>query len=288
MSAPSDPVWGPRLARLAASETNAPVADLARRLLRLTRPVGEGLARRLLAAAVGVPSERVPERLGRASLPALLYGEVVERPLEGADFLVVDLETTGLSDRRARILEIGAVRVSSLRRAGTFHTLCDPGMAIPAHITRLTGIDAEAVRGAPSVVTATRAFAAWLRRFPGAPFVAHNASFDQRFTERALARAGLGGLERPVLCTRRLARRLLPELPRVGLDPLCAHLGISNPARHRALGDAQATAQALITLLELAREAGQRTLGDLLELQGRSGRRRSSRPRRAGAGGKAA
>ena len=86
----------------------------------------------------------------------------------------------------------------------------------------------------------------------------------------------------PVLCTRRLARRIVPELGRYNLDHLCAHFGISNRARHRALGDAAATATALVELLQLARaRLGVETVGDLLDLHERKPkpvRRRSSRP----------
>jgi len=82
----------------------------------------------------------------------------------------------------------------------------------------------------------------------------------------------------PVLCTQRLARRLLPEVGRFNLDSLCAHCGIHNPARHRALGDARATAALFVELLGIAREReGVATVGELIDLQTRPtkrGRRR--------------
>jgi DNA polymerase III epsilon subunit-like protein len=73
-----------------------------------------------------------------------------------------------------------------------------------------------------------------------------------------------------VLCTRKLARRLIPELGRYNLDQLCAHFGIANRARHRALGDAEATARALLDLLGIAQsrfEIG--NLGELIDFQRR-------------------
>ncbi|MCZ6464522.1 MAG: exonuclease domain-containing protein [Proteobacteria bacterium] len=86
----------------------------------------------------------------------------------------------------------------------------------------------------------------------------------------------------PVFCTRRLARRLAPEIGRFDLDHVCAHFGVSNAARHRALGDARATARVWVDLLHRARERGLRTLGDLLDHQERppgpirpTGRRRT-------------
>jgi DNA polymerase-3 subunit epsilon len=262
--------WSQKLAQLTRGGVSLSASDLARRMLSLTAPIEESLARRLVAAAVGVSCERVPARIEPEAVPQLLHGPTANRPLERADFVVVDLETTGLSVVRATVLEIGAVRVAQRQGVESFHTLCDPQRAIPARITRLTGIDMHVVRGAPPLEQALRSFCTWLDRFSEAPFVAHNAAFDQRFIEGALAQHGFAPLGRPVLCTRKLARRLVPELGRLGLDSLCAHFGISNQARHRALGDAQATARALIELLELARtRAGLRTVGDLLDFQDR-------------------
>jgi DNA polymerase-3 subunit epsilon len=110
--------------------------------------------------------------------------------------------------------------------------------------------------------------------------VAHNAAFDHGFVSRAFAQWGLPAYSGPVLCTCKLARRLIPELGRYNLDYLCAHLGISNRARHRALGDAKATASALIDLLHRAAASFEvRTLGDLFELQRRPPRRKQRRRR---------
>jgi DNA polymerase-3 subunit epsilon len=111
--------------------------------------------------------------------------------------------------------------------------------------------------------------------------VAHNAAFDTGFVRRGLDEHGLPPLRAPVLCTRRLGRRLLPRLRAYNLDALCAQFGISNRARHRALGDAEATARLLIELLALVRthEPGA-TLFDLLELQDRPLRARRSARRR--------
>jgi DNA polymerase-3 subunit epsilon len=86
-----------------------------------------------------------------------------------------------------------------------------------------------------------------------------------------------------VLCTRRLARRILPELGRYDLDTLSARFGIANRWRHRALGDAEATARALLEMLELGRGShALADVGDLLRLQAQRKQRRS-RARRAAA-----
>jgi DNA polymerase-3 subunit epsilon len=198
-------------------------------------------------------------------------------PLAAAEFAVVDLETTGVRAERDAIVEIGAVRVSRLRVGNAFQTLLrEPGAPpLPRAITALTGIDAAALEGAPPPAQALAAFRRWLADAPRAPLVAHNATFDARFAQRALEAHDLPPLRVPVLCTRKLARRLLPRLGRYDLDHLCAHFGIANSARHRALGDAEATARALIELLREALGAGDvATLGDLLDLQTRAPARR--------------
>jgi DNA polymerase III epsilon subunit-like protein len=85
-----------------------------------------------------------------------------------------------------------------------------------------------------------------------------------------------------VLCTQRLARRLLPRLGRYDLDHVCAQFGVDNRARHRALGDADATARVWIELLSLAIKRGVETVGDLLDLQEQPVRRRRRRRRSGG------
>ena len=256
------------LERLDAAGATLSVAELAQRLLALRAPVGDALARRLLASAFGCNAERLPDLVRVRELPRIFEGPVAALPLAAAHFVVVDLETTGLSAEQCTILEIGAVRVSGLRAVDTFHTLIDPGTAIPPFITRLTGIDRSMVEGAPPLAHAICDFHAWAGAAPSAAFVAHNASFDARFVTRAYADHALPPWSGPTFCTVRLARRLLPELARYDLDTLSAHFGISNRWRHRALGDAEAAARALLELIEIARDRhGVANVGDLVSLQ---------------------
>ena len=129
-------------------------------------------------------------------------------------------------------------------------------------------------------VSANEAMQHWLDATPNAPFVAHCASFDHGFTSRALAHCGLPAYRGPVLCTRKLGRRLVPELGRYNLDSLCAHFGVANCARHRALGDADATAVVLIDLLHLALAKFElRSVGDLIDLERRPPARRKRKRR---------
>ncbi len=263
------------LARLRERGEAVGVGELAQLLLALESPVAPGVARRLVAAALGCALSALPDRIEARQLRPAEELEVAGLRLEDARFAVVDLETTGLALDRAQILEIGAVRVAGLRQADRFATLVRPRGKISRGITALTGIDAATLADAPPPSRALRRFRGWLQAGAPAPFVAHNAHFDARFVARALRDLGLAPYRAPVLCTRRLARRLLPGLGRYDLDHLCAHFGISNPARHRGPADAEATARALIELLEIARSrAGVTSVGELLDLQERPPARR--------------
>ncbi|UCE85481.1 MAG: 3'-5' exonuclease, partial [Deltaproteobacteria bacterium] len=243
-----------------------PVADLAGRLLSLTEPPDAVVARRLVAAILGRRLEEIPDPIGVSLLQPADPQPDRRLAIELADFAVVDLETTGLAPLHSRIIEIGAVRVAGLRVVERFETRVDPGVPIPASITALTGIDAEMLAGAPRPAEALGRFRRWLACLPDAPFVAHNAPFDAGFVRTEFARLGWPPPSAPVLCTARLARRLLPDQRSASLDALSLRFGIRNRARHRALGDAEAAAGVLCELLRLARgRAGLETLGELLD-----------------------
>jgi DNA polymerase-3 subunit epsilon len=184
--------------------------------------------------------------------------------LEEAEFVVFDLETTGLSAQTCRICELGAVRVRALELVDDFQSLVDPRVPLPQPVARLTGLQERDLHGAPPVGTVVGRFL----RFAGdAPLVAHNARFDQRFLERQLSRRESRRLAEPPLCTAALARRLLAgRVRRVGLSFLAEFLGVATAPCHRALPDAEATAQILIRLIELAQELGARRVSELRTL----------------------
>jgi DNA polymerase III subunit epsilon len=179
-------------------------------------------------------------------------------------FAVVDLETTGASAVYDRILEVAVVRVEGTEIVDRYSQLIDPRTPISSFITRLTGIDMRTVRGKPVFADVAGDVLAALG---AGPMVAHNASFDEAFLRHAYARLGQK-LQLPKLCTLRLARRLLPRLPTYRLDALTTYFGIKIRGRHRALGDAEATAQVLLRLLDLAAEREVTTVDGLLALQG--------------------
>jgi len=185
--------------------------------------------------------------------------------LEQVVFGIVDLETTGLSPAHCRILEIGIVAVQGARVLGTFGTLVDVGGPVPSGITALTGIDDALLAGAPCEAEALDAMAAFLAEHRVKVLVAHNARFDRGFLARAWREHGREPGLPDFLCTVRLARKLV-RAPRYGLDALVAWLSIPERARHRALGDAEMTADLFVELVARARVGGVHTLEGLRKL----------------------
>ena len=242
------PVDAGRLAREVLGLEHAPLA------------VAERLAVALFAA-----DPRVTQlEDGRWALIAEAQGSPL---IEECAFAVVDVETTGMrASGPDRVTDIAVVVVQGARRELVFESLVNPGVPIPSRIQSLTRITDEMVRAAPAFASLADAV---LQALAGRVFVAHNARFDWGFLTAEVRRARALGLSGPTLCTVRLARRLLPQLESRNLDSLSLHFGLENAARHRAAGDALATAEVLCRLIQLAREHGARTLADLEAMQRR-------------------
>src|SRR5436190_7040820 len=186
----------------------------------------------------------------------------LETPLHQVTFCAVDLETTGGSPTNDAITEIGAVKYLGGERIGTFHSLVNPGVAIPRPITHLTGLDDFDVAGAPSIDALLPSLEEFLI---GAVFVAHNARFDFAFLNAALRRAGHDPLPPPPVCTAKLARRVVgPDVANVRLDTLARYFRAVAMPEHRAFPDSAAWADVLHGLLDLGGRLGILTLGDLL------------------------
>ncbi len=184
-----------------------------------------------------------------------------------ATFVVTDTETTGSRAGDDRVIEIGAVKVQAGKLTETFQQLINPGRYIPRRITQLTGISTGMVLDQP---TAEEVLPDFLDFLGDGVFVAHNLPFDQRFIEVELEIAGLEGLRNPSLDTLRLARRLYSALPSKGLSKLTRYFEIEVDGRHRALGDAVATAKLLNMFIDRMRmEFGVQTVEDLLGFQRR-------------------
>ncbi len=219
-----------------------------------------GLASRLVFDLLGTDRRVQVDRTGVWS-PAEQLPRGTDRRLEEIEFAVVDVETTGGSPTRGdRIVEFACVRMRNGRITGGFETLVNPGLNIPRWITGLTGIDDELVEPAPrfgDIADRVR------EELAGRVFVAHNVSFDWRFVseELRMSRAEVPTGDR--LCTVKLARRAVPGLRRRGLDSLARYYGIEIDGRHRAGGDARATATILARMLDAASRAGIETWSDL-------------------------
>jgi DNA polymerase III subunit epsilon len=231
----------------------------AARSLFATASIPTGLACSLLADVTAGDS-----RLLCSGTTVSLTRDRADPLLDEAEFVVFDLETTGLSPTRDRICEVGAVRVRGLELVDSFHSLVNPGIALPAPVARLTGLREQDLRRAPGARRAVGRF----RDFAGeALLVAHNAGFDQRFLEGQLMREHGRRLSEPPLCTAALARRLLEgRARRVSLASLAHFFGVSTRPCHRALPDAEATAEVLVRLIGLAQELGARRLSELRTL----------------------
>lgn len=238
--------------------------------------VAEHLAETLLGARGDV--SRDAEGRWRLAPPAPAAAPIPAEALGALSYAVVDVETTGGSpDGGDRVTEIAAVVVRDGVVAETFETLVNPQRPIPPWITRLTNISWEMVKDAPTFAEVCKQLLGLLE---GRVFVAHNASFDWKFVSAEVARATGRQLEGRRLCTVKLARKLLPQLRSRSLDHVTHHYGVEIAARHRAAGDAVATAHCLVRMLGDLRARGCTTWPELDALLGASAPRRK-RSRRA-------
>lgn len=165
-------------------------------------------------------------------------------------FAVVDIETTGGYADYHRITEIAIYHHDGKTITDFFYTLINPGRKIPPFITGLTGITAEMVEQAPPFEEVAEDI---LRLLDGRVFVAHNAHFDYSFLKKEFEAAGISWQAKK-LCTVRLSRKLIPGLRSYSLGSLAEALGIPVYNRHRAGGDAEATAHIFTQLLQRDKE----------------------------------
>ena len=213
----------------------------------------------MTSASTGEPGGAAPTQLSFDELD-----QERETALQKVTFVVFDLETTGGSAEHDGITEVGAVKVRGGEVVGEFHTLVNPGLAIPPAVESITGITNAVITEAPPPESVVPAFLEFLA---GGVLVAHNAPFDTGFLRANCARLGLDWPKPRSVCTVRLARRALTrdETPNHKLATLARVLGARTEPVHRALDDARATTDVLHSLLERVGPLGVRTLGDLLE-----------------------
>jgi DNA polymerase-3 subunit epsilon len=195
---------------------------------------------------------------------AWLLADQSAQPGSGAldEFVVLDVETTGLQPSRQRIIEIAVARFSGGVIANRWESLCSPGRRVPAYITKLTGIDDDLLANAPAFESIADTAVALLTEVV---IVGHNVEFDLSFLNAELERAGRSPIVNDRVDTLALATRLLPGLRKPTLSALAERLGVTSQPkpRHRAGPDAALTGMVAVTLLEHARDAGFATLEDV-------------------------
>lgn len=192
-------------------------------------------------------------------------GHVLNSRLDQLTYVVFDTETTGLLPQQGdEVVQIAAVRIVNGRRVEgeVFNTLVHPGRTIPAASTAVHGISDAMVADAPGV---TDALARFHRFAEGAVLVAHNAPFDMTFLRRAEPAIGKR-FDMPILDTVLLSAVVFSQHEEHSLDALTHRLGItiSEEARHTALGDAVATADAFLKMLTMLRGRNIRTFDEVL------------------------
>jgi DNA polymerase-3 subunit epsilon len=166
-------------------------------------------------------------------------------------FAVVDIETTGLFHQGHGITEVSVVLVEKGTIKPLYNRLFNPGREVPASIEAITGISTKMISGAPPIEDSIDELAEILK---DKIFVAHNVNFDYQFLKAVFDKS-----DKPFrykrLCTLRYARKVFPKFTSHRLGELCRKLGIVNKAEHRALGDAMATSELLLQLLEKDQDA---------------------------------
>lgn len=217
-----------------------------------------------------------PEEKARAEKFKVIYGmeaylvddvkEVVSngkgQSLSESDFVIFDIETTGFSKINDRIIEIGAVKVCRGEIVDRYSTFVNPKIPIPYNITQLTSISDDMVLEAPVIEDALKDFLAFSR---DCVLVAHNASFDMGFIIQNAQRLGLSK-EFTYIDTVGLSRILLPNLSRYKLNSVAKALGVSLENHHRAVDDAEATAEIFLKLIGMLDEKDIVNINDIDKL----------------------
>ncbi|MBO5208412.1 MAG: PolC-type DNA polymerase III [Lachnospiraceae bacterium] len=171
-------------------------------------------------------------------------------------FVVFDIETTGFSPVNNRIIEIGAVKVEEGKITDRFSTFVNPDVPIPFEIEKLTSINDEMVMDSPQIDVILPQFMEFCK---GAVLVAHNANFDMSFIMENCDRLGIEH-DFTYIDTVGIARVLLPGQAKHTLDAVAKTLGISLENHHRAVDDAEATAEIFVKFIPMLEKDGADTL----------------------------
>ncbi len=197
--------------------------------------------------------------------------EIMDLNLSDATFCVLDFETTGISAKKSRVIEIGIVKICKLKIIDNFRTFINPAREIPFEITALTGIMTYNISEAPYFIDIIGNLSKFIKN---SILVAHNMPFDHSFLRNEFLLADKPIPNNPTLCTLKLARKLYPQLPSKSLGNLTRHFHISQRNVHRALGDAMSTAKLLLKMIRKLQDEHQiETVKELLRFQDSSGRK---------------
>lgn len=191
---------------------------------------------------------------------ALMITNPKDKKIDEEEFVVFDIETTGLNSHFNKIIEIGAVKIKSGRIIDRYSQLINPGISIPYHITEITSITNEQVANQPKIDEVIGKFVDFIG---DAVLVAHNAPFDMGFIKRDIKEYLNIDLENSVIDTLQMARDLFPDFKKYGLGDLNKSLGLALEKHHRAVDDSQATANMFIIFLEKYKEKGIEYLKDI-------------------------
>jgi len=167
------------------------------------------------------------------------------KEFDGVNYVVLDLETTGLNCGKDQVIEIGAVRIAQGTLQEEFSTLVNPGCSIPEEITELTGIDDEMVKNMPFLTEVLPQLDNFLQ---GAVLIGHNIQFDLSFLKSYIT------LPENYLDTVEMAKILFPYAPGYSLDELAYSLDIDRSSAHRALGDARTTGLLFLRLQQILKD----------------------------------
>ena len=191
---------------------------------------------------------------------ALMITNPKDKKIDEEEFVVFDIETTGLNSHTNKIIEIGAVKIKAGRIIDRYSQLINPGISIPYHITEITSITNEQVANQPKIDEVIGKFVEFIG---DAVLVAHNAPFDMGFIKRDIKGYLNIDLESSVIDTLQMARDLFPDFKKYGLGDLNKALGLALEKHHRAVDDSQATANMFIIFLEKYKEKGIEYLKDI-------------------------
>lgn len=184
--------------------------------------------------------------------------------MNNKQYIVLDIETTWLSKHKHAITEIAAIKFDWNKIIDTYQTLINPQRNIPSWITRLTGISNEMVADAPII---SQILPDFLNFIQDHILVAHNSSFDHWFLSENIYKHQNIRIENPVICTRKLASRLLPDLPKKNLWSICDYFQLTNNQAHRAMSDTQVTVDIFKNFLELLDQRWISDKTDIIEFQ---------------------